>query len=528
MDFLWILVAFVFGLLARQLTMPPLTGFLLAGFVLNAMGVEPTNMLDELAGIGITLMLFTIGLKLDARALFRTDVWVTTITQAGSWLVIGLVLLPLPTMLGISQVFQVSIETAALIAFALSFSSTVAVVKILEEASELKVRHGRLALGILIIQDLLAVIFMVSATGEMPSPWAAALLLLPLSRPVIYWLAQRAGHGELLPLTGLFLALGGYELFHYVGIEGHLGALLFGMLLAGHNKASELYKTLMQFKDLFLIGFFLSVGFTALPTLDMVPIVIGLTLLLFLKFFLFFVVMIVLGVSGRASFLASLVLSNFSEFGLIVAQVGVNKEWLSSDWLVMIALAMSASFVISTLLYRYAHYFYARLNPIINRFERKNAHTTFNLPSNIDILVVGMGRVGKGAYLALQRKGHDDVWGLESDAQRVVLLKEKNVQVIAGDADDPEFWEHIARKKIGLVMLALPAHQEMLATLQMMKLAGYHGLVAAVARYEDEREELLTLGVDIAFNYYSEVGSGFAAECEELIVGDRLQKYNGA
>ena len=136
--------------------------------------------------------------------------------------------------------------------------------KILEESSELKVRHGKLALAVLIIQDIVAVIFLVAATGKIPSEWAAALLLLPFLRPVFYRILERVGHGELLPLAGFFLAFGGYELFSALGVKGDLGALVMGIVIAGHSKTSELYKTLMNFKDLFLIGFFLSIGFTAL------------------------------------------------------------------------------------------------------------------------------------------------------------------------------------------------------------------------------------------------------------------------
>ncbi|MEK9711307.1 MAG: cation:proton antiporter family protein [Thalassolituus sp.] len=517
MDFLWILIAFCFGLLARQLTLPPLIGFLVAGFVLNSVGMEATPLLDELASLGITLMLFTIGLKLDLKALIRKEVWGSTLVQTSGWLLLAVVALPIPTWLGLSQVFQVDVITATLIAFALSFSSTVAVVKMLEEASELKVRHGRLALGILIVQDIIAVIFLVAATGKIPDEWALALLGLPILRPVLFWIMERSGHGELLPLTGLFLALGGYELFAALGVKGDLGALLMGILVAGHTKSSELYKTLMSFKDLFLIGFFLSIGFTALPTLDMLPVTIGLTALLVVKFVLFYFTFVLFGLSGRTAFLTALALSNYSEFGLIVADMGVEQGWLSNEWLVMIALAMSVSFLISTVLFRKAHRIYARFFALINRFEREGAHQSLKIPASFDVLIVGMGRVGKGAYQSLADEQVVGVWGLESDTDRAQLLREENFNVISGDADDLEFWQQAANCKIRLVMLALPSQSEMLATLQMMSLAGFEGSTAAVARYDDERVELLELGVDVVFNYYAEVGTGFAEESRHLL-----------
>ena len=169
--------------------------------------------------------------------------------------------LSLAGWLGLSSYFDVSLQSQALIGFALSFSSTVCVVKMLEEASELKTRHGKIALGILIIQDIVAVVFLVASTGKMPSEWALALLGLWLIKPLLSVLLNRAGHGELLPLLGFFLALGGAELFYLVDLKGDLGALLLGILLASHEKSSELYKALMGFKDVFLIGFFLSIWF---------------------------------------------------------------------------------------------------------------------------------------------------------------------------------------------------------------------------------------------------------------------------
>ena len=153
----------------------------------------------------------------------------------------------------------------------------------------------------------------------------------------------------------------------------------------------------------------------------------------------------------------------------------------------------------------------------INRFEREGAHQSLKLPASFDVLIVGMGRVGKGAYQALHGSDTSSAGGLESDADRAEKLRSESFNVISGDADDLEFWQQASYCDIRLVMLALPSQQEMLATLQMMKIAGYQGKTAAVARYEDERNQLLELGVDVVFNYYAEVGTGFAEESRHLL-----------
>lgn len=520
MDFIWILVAFGCGFLVKLLGMPPLVGYLAAGFGLHALGFEQADSLQALADLGITLMLFTIGLKLKVGALLKKEVLVTSLAHTSIWVVLTTSLFFLVSALALGSYFDLSLESLLLITFALSFSSTVCVVKMLEDASELKTKHGKTAIGILVLQDIVAVAFLVISLGKVPSIWALGLIGLIFIRPLLGRLLNQAGHDELLPLVGFFLALGGYELFSLVNIKGDLGALIAGMLLASHVKSAELYKALMGFKDLFLIGFFLTIGFTALPTLDMALIAFGLLFLLAFKFALFFLLMNWLGVSGRTSYLTALALTNFSEFGLIVAHLGVSSEWLPEEWLVIIALVMSFSFVLSSFLFRRAHHIYAYNKNWINRFEKPGAHQAFERPADADILIVGMGRVGTGAYAALEKEYGARVMGVESDVERANTFREQGLNVMAGDSDDFEFWQHVTRGKLSLVMLALPSQIEMRSTLEMLSLAGYKGKVAAVARYDDERRELLDNGVDVAFNYYSEVGAGFAAESRHLLSND--------
>ncbi|MGB1091133.1 MAG: cation:proton antiporter, partial [Oceanobacter sp.] len=489
-------------------------------FGLHGFGFQAEDTLSELADLGITLMLFTIGLKLNVKALLKTEVWATSLVHTGIWTVLMVGALVLASWFGISHYLDLDWTTAALVGFALSFSSTVCVIKMLEEASELKARHGKLAIGILVIQDVVAVLFLVASTGKLPSVYAIGLLGLWLIRPLLFRLLAQAGHGELLSLLGFFLALGGYELFKLVDMKGDLGALLVGMLLASHPKASELYKSLMGFKDLFLIGFFLSIGFTALPSIDMLVPVLLLTLFLVVKFVLFYGLALGFKVSGRGAYLSALALTNFSEFGLIVASLSVEKGWMTEDWLVIIAVAMSISFVLSSFVYRRAHHVYAKNKVMINRYERSGAHALYQRPDGAEVLILGMGRVGKGAYTELQTDYGDKVCGIESDPERVLKLKQDGIRTVAGDADDMEFWEKVGMDSIRLIMMALPSHLEMLSTLEMLRLAGYKGKVAAVARYEDERVELLALGVDVVFNYYSEVGAGFAVESRQLLADE--------
>ncbi len=518
MDFIWVLFAFTCGAAARVVNLPPLIGYLIAGFLLHFIGMESGNNLQALSDLGITLMLFTIGLKLNIKDLLKTEVWAGTSVHMILWTAILSLLIWLSVILGLYYFSSLSWQLIAVIAFALSFSSTVCIVKILEESGELRTRHGKLAVGILVMQDIIAVLFMVVATGILPSLWSIALVGLIFLRPVLTRLLTKMGHGELLPLMGFFLALGGYELFYLVDLKGDLGALLMGVLLSNHKKTTELYKSLMSFKDLFLIGFFLSIGFTALPTLEMAVIAAAITLLLPIKAVLFFMLFMALKLRVRTAFLASMVLSNFSEFGLIVTALCVELNWLDKEWLVILALAVSFSFVFTSVVYRSAHTLYRRWKKVLCRFESpRKRKPGFRLPAEIEVLVIGMGRVGKGTYTALCDQVGDKVLGMDADEDRINRLKKEGYQVAFGDGEDADLWESLNLSNIKLVLIALPYIRDIQNIQEQLRSANYTGKVAAIARYEDQIELLKECGIDRIFNFYNEAGVGFAKESLLLI-----------
>lgn len=520
MEYSWILVAFAFGFLAKQINLPPLIGYLLAGFGLHLMGFEPNSSFQLLSDLGVMLLLFTIGLKLNLANLLKMEIW-----GGASGHMATMVLLTALTcfglaVLGLSYFAQLNWTTAVLLGFAASFSSTVCAVKILEDKGEMKSRHGQVAIGILIIQDIAAVVFLTLATDKTPSWWALALFALPLARPLMGQLLQRSGHGEILPLAGFFLALSGGELFESVGLKADLGALVFGILLSTHPKATELSKSLLDFKDLFLIGFFLSIGFVALPTLDMLGIALVFAIALPVKLALLFLWLTRLKLRGRSAFLTAINLANYSEFGLIVCSVSVAQGWLASEWLVIMALAVAVSFIFSTLININAHLVYARWKSFIKYFENplRLPEDQFVQPTAAEVLIIGMGRVGTGAYNTLTERLHKHhVWGVDADRKRVDRHAQSQRQVILGDAEDAGFWDNVRLDSIKLIMLAMPSHQDMLEVVKQLQLTGFQGKVAGIARYADERKQLLDAGVDVVFNLYAEAGAGFAEESLELL-----------
>ncbi len=511
--------AFACGFGIKQLGLPPLIGYLAAGFLLNLYGVSITPGLQEIADIGVTLMLFTIGLKLNIRDLLKPETWVGALSNMGLWtlLLTGLVL-----FLGaLSAPFfsDLSWKSAALLAFALSFSSTVCVIKMLEESGEMSTRHGKFSIGILVMQDVIAVLFLVLAEGKVPSLWALLLPGLFFLRPLFGKVLKLSGHGELLVLSGFMFALGAHELFYLVNIKGDLGALLFGVLLSQHQKAGELSRSLLGFKDIFLVGFFLSIGLVALPDISMIAMSVLLIPLLLIKLALFYLIFIRLRLRSRTASLSSLLLTNYSEFGLIVMVVGVDLGLIGKEWLVILALSISLSFVITCIYYRSAHSIYARFKGVLHRLEHDEplVEDIFVQPTGAEILIVGTGRIGLGAYRALYNELGDRVWGMDANHERINQQLQEGMHVFAGDGESADLWESLDLARIELILIATPVTDDVRNITEQLQFAGYQGKIAAIARFEDDRETLLSHGIDNVYNFFIEAGAGFAEDSLRLI-----------
>jgi predicted Kef-type K+ transport protein len=513
-DVAWIFLAFVMGFLSRTIGLPPLVGFLATGFLLNAQGITSGEMIEKLADLGVTLLLFTVGLKLNLRTLARPQVWaVTGLHMSIVVVVFGFTIYSL-ALAGSTFLVDLDFQRSLILAFALSFSSTVFVVKALEEKGETNSLHGRIAVGILIMQDLVAVGFLAVSTGKLPSLWALLLLLLIPLRPLFYQILKRVGHGELLVLYGFLLALGGAEVFELVGLKGDLGAVVLGLLVANHPRADEMAKVMLGFKDLFLLAFFLSIGLSGQPTQESLVVAALLTPLVFFKSALFFVLFTRFKLRARTSLLATLNLTNYSEFGLIVAAVGVANGWLNNEWLIVIAIALSLSYAIAAVLNGVAHPLYARYREVWQRLQRDERLADDRLveTDGATIAIIGMGGVGTGAYDTMRDLYGETVVGVDIDPVTVRNQLSMNRRVLIGDPSDADFWDRVqAGHTVELVMLALPKLSTSLAVLEELKAASFIGRVAATARFPDEVEALTQAGATTVFNIYTEAGAGFAA-----------------
>ncbi len=524
MDIALLITAFGMGFAARAVGLPPLVGYLVAGFVLHAVGYESTEAIETISDFGVLLLLFGIGLKLRLRTLARTEVWAT----AGAFAIVATAafaaLLLAGGALGLPLARDLDLGAAVIVGFALSFSSTVFAVQALERNSESGSLAGRLAIGVLILQDTFAVAFLVATGDEWPSAWALALVpAFFILRPVFGWLLDRSDHGEILILLGFTLAIGvGAAAFDAVGLKPDLGALMAGLMLSQHPRAGELADRLLSFKDLFLVGFFLSVGLEGTPPAAAWVIGIGLLLLVPAKSAGFFWLFSRFRLRARTSLHTSVTLSTYSEFGLIVGSAALAAGLLDQAWVSTVAVAVAGSFVVASWASSARYRLYERWAQWLSRFER---HPPLPEDAIIDfgqarVLIFGMGRVGTGVYDEMVARRGRSVVGVDRSEERVVEHRREGRSVVRGDALDRDFWERVRfHPEVELVVAAMSSHEANLAGVHRIKEHLPAARIAAIATHPDQVDELRDAGVDVARNLYEEAGQALADDAIDAIWG---------
>ena len=514
-DLLWIGPALIAGIAAARLGLPPMVGYLLCGFVLNFSGVFDHDRLTMIGDLGVTLLLFTIGLKLDLRSLLRPVIWAGTTLHTAIIIAVLGSLLYWMSLAGIQAFAGIDIGRAMLIGFALSFSSTVFAVKTLEDKGEYQSRYGQTAIGVLIMQDIFAVVFLAASTGKLPSAWALGLLaLIPMRYVLMHLLSRARQSGELQVLYGLALAFGGYALFDAVDVKGDLGALIVGAMLASHPLAGDVSKRLLGFKDLLLVGFFLSIGMSGDLSVHALLVALLLTLLVIFKVALFFVLFTRFKMRARTATLSSLTLANYSEFGLIVGAIAVSNAWLSDDWLVTIALALTMTIIIAAPINMRASHIYERLRPIARKLETESVLAE-DEPVDIGdakIAVIGMGQLGTGVYDQLVTDYGHLLIGIDGDPDIIAMHKAAGRNVVCVDATDDEMWEGQGIAPIQVGILALKRHQENLSIVNHIRKHKRSAKLFTVASHEDEVAELIEAGAEAVWNMYSQAGIGLVSE----------------
>lgn len=486
MDIIWVGFAFVFGLLVSRMQVPPLVGYLAAGLGLSVYGYEAGDMLHEIAHLGVIFLLFTVGLHIRIKNIIRTEVFGVGIAHLASATAI---------FIPVSLYFGFDLQAAVIISITLGFSSTVLAAKNLEMRGEMGAYYGRVAIGILILQDLVAIGIIAFTGGGAPSIWSPLLLALPLLRPLMTSLLKIVDKDELMMLMALVLAIGGASLFESLNLSGELGALVAGMILATDEKGEELGKKLWGIKEAFLVGFFLETGLTGFPGVEELMFVGVVLLLLPLKSILFFFLFMAFRMKARTGYLATLTLTAYSEFTLIAGGVAAANGFIPESVIVSLGLLTALSFVINAPFATREDQIWRSIEETMHKFERDVKHTEHEIISlgKANYLVIGMGNAGKSAYDRLREEGQHVV-GMDIDPVRIEQNLKEHRRVVYGDIQDTELWKSVDLSGIESIIIAMGNRSVKLNAVIALQEIGYEHDIYVITMREDETEAIEEAG----------------------------------
>ncbi|MFZ5766303.1 MAG: cation:proton antiporter [Thermodesulfobacteriota bacterium] len=518
-------LATVTGIIGQKLRQPLIIMFLATGILAGPsfLGIiRSYEQIELLAHIGIALLLFIVGLKLDLT-LIRTTGPVALATGLGQIVFTALIGFVIAVAMGISYL------SAAYVAVALTFSSTIIIVKLLSDKKEIDSLHGQIALGFLIVQDIAAILALVGLTtlgASVSGDGAEYLSLLGigvkgvgllvvvalLMKYVIPPLTLRLAHSlELLTLFAIAWAVllgAGSEV---LGFSKEVGAFLAGVSLASTPFRDSIGARLTTLRDFLLLFFFIDLG----ARLDWS--MVGSQLAASLVFSIFvlvgnpLIVLIIMGVMGyrrRTGFLAGLTVAQISEFSLIVAAMGLSIGHITEETVGLITLVGVVTIFLSTYMILYSYPLYRLLSAPLKIFERRNPHRetaidTLAETEAVDVILVGLGNYGSGLMEHLLRR-KNAVVGIDFDPGALDKWRRRGVPVLYGDMADPEMHEQLPLKKARWVISTVRSREMNLALVHNLKKDGYTGKIALTAVNSLEIAEYEKAGAHLVFRPFKD------------------------
>ena len=518
-------LATLLGMLGQKLRQPLVIMFLATGILAgpSCLGIiRSYEQIELLAHIGIALLLFIVGLKLDLH-LIRTTGPVALATGLGQILFTSII------GFGIAMALKMSLLTAAYVSVALTFSSTIIIVKLLSDKKEIDSLHGQIAIGFLIVQDIAAILALVGLTtfgssvaGDGSATVTAFVIaakgvgmlgiVAVLMKFFIPALIRRLAHSsELLTLFAIAWAVllgAGSE---WLGFTKEVGAFLAGVSLASTDYRDSIGSRLSSLRDFLLLFFFIDLG--ARLEWSMVGSQLG-AAAIFSLFVLIgnpLIVLVIMGWMGyrrRTSFLAGLMVAQISEFSLIVAAIGMSIGHIGNDTVGLITLVGVVTIFISTYMILYSGPLYNLLSGPLMVFERRNPHreTSIDTPkptAEVEVILVGLGTYGSGIAEYLIRRGKA-VLGVDFDPSALDRWRDRGLSVLYGDMTDPEIREHLPLREARWVISAVRSKSVNTALIRSLKADDYKGKIAATAANEEDARELENAGAHLVFRPFTD------------------------
>ncbi|NLF32128.1 MAG: sodium:proton exchanger [Planctomycetes bacterium] len=529
-------VAAVVAAVGLKLRQPLIISFLLAGILVgpSAMGlVGDVHQIELLASIGISLLLFVVGLRLDV-GMIRTVGPVALATGLGQ------VLFTSAVGLAIALAFGMRLTTAVYVAVALTFSSTIIIVKLLSDKKEIDSLHGRIAVGFLIVQDIVAILALIGLTAfgggsEGQSVLAASLWIFArgllmlaavaaLTRWVLPAVLNYIAHSpELLVLAAITWAVVLASAAEALGFSKEVGAFLAGISLASTSQREAIGARLVVLRDFLLLFFFINLGaqldLSALGAQAGKASVFSLFVLVGNPL----IVLVIMGLMGyrkRTSFMSGLAVAQISEFSLILAALGLSLGHIDAAAMSLITLVGLVTIFASTYMILYSGPLYGWLSKVLSLFERATPYREMQsggapAPAGRDLIILmGLGNYGSAIAGRLKQHGWQ-LLAVDFDPQALHRGRQMGLPVLYGDIGDPEMLAQLPLDKARWVLCAVRDHDVNVALLALLKEAGFAGRVALAAGEPAHAEQYRQRGANLVLQPFSDA----AEQAVEAVTG---------
>ncbi len=537
----------LFGILLRQ---PLIVSFIAVGLIAGPSAlnvVQSDAQIGLLSELGIAVLLFLVGIKLDVK-LIRSLGQVALLTGLGQVLFTSVFGYLIGLALGLGHI------ASLYIAVALTFSSTIIIVKLLSDKREIDSLHGQIALGFLIVQDLVVVLAMIalSAIGigtatedgghgggsvllVLTSGVAMVALVVLFVRYIATPLTERLARApELLVIFAIAMAAMFAAIGEVVGLGKEVGGLLAGVALASTPYRETIAARLAPLRDFLLLFFFIALGSALDLSLLGTHVVGALVFSLFVLIGNPLIVLVIMGAMGyrkRTGFLAGLTVAQISEFSLIFVAMGVSLGHVQQDALGLVTMVGLVTIAASTYMITYSHHLYAFFEPLLGVFERRGtprepSEAGAHREDGIKVIVFGLGRFGTAIGMRLQKRGIN-VLGVDFNPLAIRRWRNLGLETEFGDATDPEFVAELPLLRAEWIVSTVPihptglSHEDTRTTLiQLTRTSGFRGRIAVASHHAIDTEKLFASGADLVLEPFQDA----ADRAVDLICGAQAEE----
>ena len=461
-------IATLIGLLMQKLKQPLIIGYIVTGlivgpYLLNI--ISSVETIELFSKIGIALLLFIVGLNLNPKIIKEVGK-VSLITGLGQVLFTSIFGFLLSKLLGFSTIVSIYISVA------LTFSSTIIIMKLLSDKKDTNRLYGKISIGFLIVQDLLAIIILMVVSSSSANfsisllkTFSIGILIIILVFLIGIYLLPRftkflAKSQELLLLFSISWALLLSVVFNFFNFSIEVGAFLAGMTLSMSPYRHEISSRMRSLRDFFIVIFFIflgyQMGFSSIGS-HILPIILLSLFILIGNPLIVIILMGYLGYSKRNSFLAGLTVAQISEFSLILVALGVSVGHVSKDILSLITAVGLITMAASSYMIIYADKIFPYISKYLTFFERKGKKVddvSFDNKSKHEVVIFGYARIGHDLVVYLKRHNHS-LLIIDYDPLTIQKLSKRRLPCLYGDVTDMELLENIDLENTKIIISSI-------------------------------------------------------------------------